>query len=1167
MATAPRINLPDGSGTTTDLVITTNQVRMAFTGEVDDNVVDVQIDVNGAGFVSNPALVELRIPEFRIPNQVAFPDGLQLELGKNVIRVRAQDISGQFSPSSTITVEVRSELEFLDPVPPPTGIRLQRNADSVQIQWSDLDLVGQLGIGTNPPVSGFNIYASTGLGGSGSGYLRINKDTIPITSPTEVVEEVGPVDTIVVDIDNPQPGSFTQAEDSSDLVINTEIQDAATNAVLSNDSITRTPIIGVSKIRLTTMVSSVIESNFFSFVHNRNDGVGNGILNSDSFAIVDSEDPLFYVVTTTSFDSTTGQLIESRFSNEIVGKPLPLDTTVRGIRIREQATIVEDYIGEIQSAKPKMSLVPASTVREVHIEPFANEAQKAYFLMDFVHRAKSFAALLQIDDPNLTGTSVLVANSSYKQSLRAAISLASDAAVQSLIDGAFDSLAQNFGVPRLGRRPAIVNQTFFTTTAPTTDLVVAQDALVSSSSNSVAPRFRARGAATMLAADAQSFFNPDTRRYELKIQLIAEIPGGDGNLPAGDLDTVVSGADGFQTVNDVSANFGRDIQSNLALAENAVRALSSVDSGTEGGYEKTSIGTPGLQEVRIVKSGDEFMMRDYDEVRMKHIGGKVDMWTKGVIERTITEKFAFQFQTANNVRFDVIDPVNLVFRARDSRLSENNPIAEMLFNPSQGLGLRNQSNSPTTEYDLTGVNLLDFQTIQLSTAVPQPPTLLDDFVEGDYRFRSNNKFVATLQPIRRIISVSGESSGALDATDGFTLFKIEDPLLLGESTRASDNVEINQVDDIPSGNSIAVNAEEHVMIGQFEEPLNSVGVNTFTLVVFDRNRLIQYKGPDQQDPDYLTVGGSQTEPIRIVRTTDSAIQNGSTVSVDYEKDENFDVTYVTNDVLQQLQNRIEKGLDEGKDGRHVTADVLVKQALENPLSTEATAQLAPNSDQSVTDSDIRTSLTVLTDSRGVGGAIRVSDMVKIFEDASGLDFVVQPFNKMTLADGALRIRDKIPSSSVVLDSLSQFANRVYLLTEPLPFDTVDGGGDVTIHHGVFMDELIMDKASSLENVGTGLEKFWIIGRLGAVIDGYSDDATLETEFVTDSAIAAERLRRTANRIVVSLNAGVIPEDVPANHSFSGSYIVSGDRGVKDVETSQVEFLTSGDLTITYKNAI
>lgn len=1162
MPTAPKINLPDGSSTTVDLVVTTNLSGFVVTGTVDSNVIDVQIDVNGSGFTSDPTLVDLVLPGFTIPNLNALPAGLELEQGRNTIRIRAIDISGAFSPVSTVTANVIPTSEFELVRPPPTGIRIQRSASSVQIQWSDV---------APTDITGFNVYASTGSGGTESGYLRLNKDLLSSDSPTELVEEEIEVGSFNFTVDNPgtiDTGQDFQVQDVviPDLVIRSELRDAVIDVELSVPSIHRFTLTADPKYKVSHVVSSVRQTNFFSFVHDRNDGIGNGILNSEVFSTVDPEDPIFYVVTAIYFDKATGQLQESRLSQEIAGSPLPLDTTVRGIRIREQGPIAIDFIQEIQKSRPELSLIPGSTVREVHVEPFSNEMQKAYFLMDFVHRSKSFAALLQVDDPGLTGTSIAVSASAYKQNLRTALSLSSDAAVQSVIDGSFESLAGNFGVPRLGRRPSVITQTFFTTTKPTQDLIVSQDAVVSSSTNNVAPRFRAGGATILPAANAQAFFNPDEKRYEIKVQLTAEVPGSAGNVPAGELDTVSSGADGFETINDVAGQFGRDLQSNLELAETALLKLSSLDTGTEGGYELTAIGTPGLIEVRVVKSGDPFMMRDYDEVRKKHIGGKVDIWVKGSIERTITETFAFQFQIAKNVRFDVIDPINLVFRARDSRLTENNPIQEMLYNPSQNLGLRNQALSPTEEYDLTGVEIVDFRTIRLSTSIPQPVTLLDDFVEGDYRFRSNNKFTASLQPMIRVTSIVGEVSGAVDSSLGFTFFKTQDPLLEGESTLASDYVEINQVNDVPSGVSIPVNAEEHVMVGQFEELLDSVGINVFTLHVFSQDRSVEYNGPGDANPDFLIVGGSQTTPIRIVRTSFSNIPNGSTVSVDYEKDENFSVTYVINDVLQRLQQRIENGVNGMKNARHVTADVLVKQAIENPMLIEATGQLESRADQGVTDSAIRTGISILTDSRGVGGAIHQSDSVRVFEEAQGLDFVIQPFTRHTLLSGAIRIRDSIIPDYVEIPSLSQFSNAVYILTQALPFDTKDSGGDPTIHYGVFMDDLMMDKASSINSVGLGTNRAWIIGRLGASIAGYSDDATLTPIFITPSAVAEERIRRTANHVLVSLNAGLTPPDVPTNHTFAASYVVDGDTGTKDVETSQIEFLTPGNVTITYRAA-
>lgn len=1150
MATTPKINLPDGSGTTTDLRVTTNLFGLFFTGSLDANTVDVQIDVNGAGYVSNPSLVELAVPEFSVPNPSAFPDGIILEQGINVIRLRAMDVAGDFSPPATVTVEVIPNSVDAVQYGPPTGIRLQRNATSVQVEWT---------AETSEDAKGYNVYASTGPGGSGSGYLRVNRDMIPASSPSSTDEEEFEITQVVHDFDNPSPGAIVEAT-AADLEVSSRLVGVVSNLTVADVSRNRFPLAVDPKFRLTISLSAVRQVRRFSYIHDRNRGLVDGFLNSDTFSSVSEDEPLYYVITAVYYDRATGALRESRFSQELVGAPLPMDTTVRGIRVREQDVVARDYILDVNSAQPELSIIPGSTVREVHVEPFANEIEKAYFLMDFVHRSKSFAALLQIDDPNFTGTSIPVSSSGYKQNLRTALSLSSDVAVQNLVDGAFDSLAANFTQPRLGRRPATVVQTFFTTVRPTRDLVVSQDAVVQSSRSATAPRFRANGSVTLSADNAQAYYNPDKRRYEVRLQMVADVPGSLGNVAAGVLDTVASGAPGFQTENEVAADFGRDRQSNLELAVFAMRKLSSLDSGTEGGYESAAASVPGLLECRVVKSGDPDMMRDYDPVRGKHVGGKVDIWCKGTIERTVVQTFAFQFSVARSVRFDVIDPAGLVFRARDSRLTPDNPIAEMLNNPSQGFGLRNHSNSPTTAYDLIGVEIVDYRTIRLSKAVPQPATAADDFVEGDYRFRSNNRFTASFQPVRRVTSVVGQISGALDPDDGFTLFKTQDPLLEGESTIAKDYVEIHQVDGVPSGDSIAVNDEQHVMIGTLEEPLNSVGINTFTLRVFSEDRSVEYRGPSLSDPDYLVVEGTQTSPLKIVRTALSDIPNGSVVSVDYEHDENFSVTYVVNDVLQRVQQKVNST-------RHVTADVLAKQAVENPYVAEMTVQLLSNADQATTDSAIRTNLSVLSDNRGVGGSVRVSDGVASVDNADGVDFVVQPFTRFTMQDGALRIRDRIASSYVPLPSLSLFSNAVFLLDEPLPYDTSDGGGPASSHRGVFMDDQAMTLAESLQDVGSGLHRAWTVGRLGAVIPGYTDDATLSAAgFATAEARSAELRLRTANRLVVSLNAGIVPADVPASHQFSASYVVQGDQGVKDLVTSEVEYLVPGSVTIVYRKA-
>lgn len=1144
MATAPKINFFDGSGTTTNLVVTTNSSSFFLTGSVDANTIDVQIDFNGSGFSSDPTMVGLILPNFTVPNQNSIPEGLQLDRGVNVIKLRAVDISGSVSPETTITVTVVNDVELGTVLAPPTGVQIMRNATSVDVSWSDEFVKNAVG---------FNVYASTGPGGSGSGYLRVNSEIIPEASFGTSSEVESGIQEISYD--------FSESDISNkNLSVSITTVDSVTDVEIEKKTRNVFPLLTSPGYRVKLIYSRVDTVKRHSFTHNRNADLASGVLNNDTFSTLSNDSPLYYVVTAVYYSTATGVLQESRYSVEMAGAPLPLDSSVRGIRIRDQSAVAQDFIKVIQAAEPTLSLIPGSTVREVHVEPFSNEIQKAYFLMDFVHRAKSFSALLAIDDPSLTGVSVPVANSQYKQNLRTALATSSDAAVQSLIDSAFDSLAKNFGTPRKGRQYSTVVQTFYTTKKPTKDLYVAQNTIVSSSKDRNVPRFISKGQSVLPFADSQKFYNPDTKRWELRVQMIAETPGAAGNVPAGNLDTISSGASGFSTTNEVSGEGGFDVQSNLDLATEASRSLVSLDTGTAGGYEKITSSIPGVLDFNVVRSGDPFMMRDFDPIRMKHIGGKVDIYVKGTIERTVQETFAFQFSVAKNIRFDVIDPLNLVFRARDSRLTSSNPIQEVLFNPSQDLGLRNHSNLPVTSYDLTGVTIIDYRTIKLNTLIPQPPTVLDDFVEGDYRFRSNNKFVAGIQPIRSVSSITGQSSGPLDPVEGFTVFKLQDPLVEGESTIASDYVEINQVGNVPSGTPIQVNSELHVLIGQIEEPLESVGINVFTLSVYSQDRSVKYNGPNDLSPDYLIVSGSQTSPLKIVRTTYSQIPNGSTVSVDYEHDENFVVTYVVNDVLQRVQNSVSAH-------KHLTADAIVKQAIENPLAVETTVQLLKNFDQPTVDDAIRTSYSVMVESKRVGSSIHQSDVAAKIDDTEGVDYLVQPFARMTLQDGAMRVRDPVASESIFIPSLSAGVAAVYVLTEELPFATIDGGAASNTHHGVFKDGLAMEMASSLEQVGQGINRAWIVGNAGAVIAGYSDDSTLTPLFITPEAVASERLKRTANRVFVSLDFGQTPPDVPDDHSFSATYIVHGDTGTKDISTSQIEYIVPGSLTLTFRKAV
>lgn len=1141
MSNAPQFDVYGTGKFSSSLNTTTSIQYLILTGTADGSAVDIEININGAGWVSDPTLVGFTSTGFTIPNLSSYPSGFLLDSGVNTFAVRTVNVAGARSDEALARITQVNDTEYGLGLVASTGLTVERSATSITLKWSDT---------SNGLATGYNIYASTGPSGTGSGYLRVNASIIPSSSPTSVESTVDDEEVYTIDGSNSEGGT---------LRVTSELINPADNTVLAKKSenfydLTLKPI-----YKYTSSVSRLSSVKQYYYVHNRTDSIISGVLNADVFSFVSASQPLYYVITSLFYDSSTATLRESRHSVEIPASPLIMDTTVRGINIREPSTVIQDYILEVQQVAPELSLIPGSTVREIHIEPFANEIQKAYFLMDFIHRANSFAALLNIDDPSLTGISISVANSTYKTNLKTALSTNSDNAVQSLIDSAFDNLAQNIGQPRLSASYASVNQLFYTNVRPTRNLVVAQGSIVSSSQDVTSPRFVTTSQATMYLSTIDTFYNTTTRRYEIFVQMVAEIPGSSGNVSAGALDTVQTGALNLLTVNLANAVGGRDRSSNLEVAQICMRAYSSVDTGTVNGYLSNALKTPGVLGAVVIPGGNPLMWRDYSVGLGKHLGGKVDVYIKGNRDRTVSETFAFSYTVGRNVVFKVLDSHNLIFRALDSRLSEDNPIAEMFNNQSEGLGLKNYARYPVEFYNLTGVAYLDYRTIRLNKSVPQLLTNYDDTVEGDFRFAKNEKFVMSVQPVNRVLSVTGQISGLLDSTFGYEFSRVEDPLLMGFSTKSSDSITINSYNGVPTGEMIQVNDEVHVLVGNIAEPLNSLGINIFSLNVYSADRTIRYNGPHDRNPDFLIEEGDSTHPLRIVRSAQSTISNGSSVSVDYEHEENFTVAYVTNQILQDVSARLNQT-------RHVTADVLVKQSLENPLSINATVVLAVGASQSVVDLRIRTAVSNLLQSKSVGGTVHISDVVSAMMMVDGVSYVVQPFARMTLKSGSIRLRDHVNSDFIFIPSLSSGFNKVFISVDPVPFNAVEGGGPDNIFHAVYLDGMSVPNSKNMPSVGMSSPQGYVIGFTGVVINGYSDDATIQMQNPNSTDTEQIRLGLTANRVLLSLPIDVNPSNDPSLHSVSVTYVTATDNSAEDVTAGSIEYLSSGDLVINYRGS-
>ena len=1160
MAQTPQFTSRDGLTSTTDLVFTTNRENVTLSGTVDLNTVDVQVSLNGSAFVSDPTLVLLDGLAFTVPNPNSFPDGLTLQQGNNTIAVRAIDIVGSVSPPATASITRTLGFDTLTEDLIPSGIRLRRRRDVIDL------------LAAQPPdggedffqFRGFNYFASTSPAGT-TGYFKVNDKLVTSISATVIDENTTSLQEAQVEF------LLEDFGDEADRVrVRVSVEDTFGNelGLVQDNTLDVFPETGTGRffpgitalpLRVAHTVVEVDRTSFVAFRHDRTAGVEANTLNSDQWADVDDTEPLFYVVQGVFYNVTTQTELETPFSQEVLGAPLVIDTRILDLPGRTQLQVVLDYVVAVQRVNEEITLIPGSTTRDVSIDPFSSEAERLWFMVDFVHRSQSFLTLIQVDDANSDGISDPVISSAYKQALKAALGLTSDSSVQSLIDTQFDKLAGNFTVNRLPGRASVGQVVFHTTTRPAQDITIASGTVVSTpvdEETGVSSSYTVGGTFVLSAVNADAFFNFDTQRYEVIADVVSAVPGSDANQSAEKI-TIVSGdAGGLSVTNTEATVFGTNRESNAQLAERAQLAFVSVDTGTEGGYARTAAGQVGIIKTKIVKSGDPLMMRDYDEVRSKHIGGKVDIWVQGLQERTVSETFAFSFETARDIRCQIIDVATLTFRVLDDRVTVDTPLVEILDNPAQGLGVRNVTLGQ--DYDLTGVTIVDFETFQIDAGIQTFTTNIDDIVTSDYRFQSINQFQFSFQPVRRLISVVGEVAGALDIDLGFQLFKTGDPLLEGESTVAKDFLLVNQVNGVPSGATITVNDENHVMIGFFEARLQSIGINTATLRVFSEDRTTEYDGPGSASPDYEVIPGTATSPVSVARSTTSAIVSGQSISVDYDHDENFTVIYVINDLLQQLQKTVNTQ-------RHVTADVLVKQSINNEIDIETTIQLDQGATKDTTDPDVRTNVSTELNTKLVGQGTAQSDMINAIDSTDGVDFQVLPLARMGYADGSRKLRESVLSANVRLGTLDIGGNLVYILTNALNSPTIDGGGLETEHKGVFQDDLAMVLSSSLTNVGVNANQAYIIGAGGAVINGFSDDATLIADgFIND--IVAERLARTANHAVVSLLGAGTPPDAPDTHLYAVSYVVSGDIGPHDIQASDVEFLGLGDLTLTFRSA-
>ena len=1146
----PQILGPDGLYRDEVVFSTTLQTRF-YEGTLPVSSVEVQVSINGAGFSSDDTLIQWGDGKWVVPNPEYDPDGILLLEGLNTVEVRAILPSGTTTPAAKAQVRLVTGSDLGILAAAPTNISTIQQNDSVLLRAEQPS--------TTTGLQGVNIYASQFAGGGVTGYTRINVNLVSDTVVVQETEQFAAQDVSVpvkVDAnDDPvaDPLFFRvtgQQEDEDEVVLQSDF-----SGKYEVPETART-------IKMNLTLDQVRDVTVYEFGHGRQNNPRSTppTVRVASFANLSVDHPLYYVMTSVFFDADLNVEYESSFSPEVVAHPELVTTALTSIPAVSRQNIIREFITAIFRSNPQVKVEAGSILRDTVIDPFSSESERLRFLLDFYQRARTPALLLQVDDPTGSGTSTPVNQSSYKQGLKGALYITSDSEIQNLIDSAFDSYASNLGVRRRVGTPSAGEVLFFTANRPTASVVIPLGTAVSGGS----VQFNTTREAIINASQIASYYNPINGTYQISVPVQAASTGSQTNVGVGQIKSVSSTiSTPLRATNLAAMNGGQDSESNLALTVRVQNRLASVDSGTERGYLQTAADVPGVVKANVVAAGNPLMQRDINAAG-EHKGGKVDIWVQGENIATVTDTFAFTFDVAQDVQFEVLNVVDLTFRAVDPEVSSSNPIVEMLDDPTVGYEFRNASTGEV--YDLSGVTVTTYDTIKLNTSIPQPAVSLTDVVLGSYRRQTGTAFPLPRQPVSEITSVVGVVSGTLPE-EAYLLVHPEAPLDTGRSALAGDFLQINGFTDstgatIPSGGTIAVTDESHVLVGQYPEFLDSLGANYLTIVVKSADGLVTYAGPNDPSgaPDYQITLGTQTKAVSITRTDASTIPNGATVLVSYEHDENFTVTYTTNLIVSLTQGSVDSK-------KHATADVIVKDAIPAPLDIEATVVLIRGRDSGTVDTTLRTNLSNFFANLRLGDAVRQSDIIDVIERTSGVSYVLVPVTKMVRSVGGTVVREALStdtvSESTLLVNLTTNAAIVYLLTQELTAATVDGAGAEGDFKAVFQDDVALDLllgSATLTSLGATSGLAYVIGGVGAVIEGYSDDATLEADgYTTASSKQARRVALTANRVLVSVDPG----DAPTNHSYAVTYVVGEDSGAKNIDPGAAEYCGEGTFTFTY----
>jgi len=930
--------------------------------------------------------------------------------------VAVNESTGEMSLPTEARMTLTTIADRVASAPVPTGVLVRRNNQYLEVACAGVTMDNYTG-----ELVGYNFYVSNTPGGGAGGYSLMNSSYVNAPSGTRqlsapIRSSTSEVDGIIVDT---KVSGLLKGEEFTYRLDNTLLRDMVAEGLLSNST-------------------------------------------------YDDQSVFYFTVTSVVYEPTLGYLVESPYSTEVSGRFITFSATTSNVPERTREQVISSMVQRILGGKNKdANLIPSSVYRDL-LDPISEEFANYYIIQDFYAQTASIKTLVQFDDENGDGVSDPVDTSIKKARLRSALRIADANTVQSFIDSFFDKKAANHEISRLKAQPARGRVLFYTSEVPPEGLIINDGAVLSTGpgfgANGSAIQFIVLGTKKIYASNKQNYFNATEQRYEIETEVVSYAAGSLGNVPVGAINQLRSGADSRYRVTNTSPTFGgTNRESNLSLANRTQLAIAGLDIGTKTGYLLKSLSVPGVRSARVVQAGDPDMLRDKDPDTGRHLGGMVDIYVESTIigERQETVAFNYEGPAGTNAgeKFFVEDANLLRIRTTNSLVTPSTPIFEVVkvVNVSRGATYESR-------WAIVGTGSGDSIQLAQNSHNLSIGMATMDVIEVDYRFRGSNTYVLENQPVQEIISVVGDIDGELP-TEGYSLVKLEDPLMLGNSTKARDGVAIEFFNGFPSESTRSVEAEAYLFLSTKPIRIVKKGVDVDTLVVSaDSAGVYVY----QRDIDYTIGKGGLQGYTYLYLQPFSKIRAGSEVYLSYRHSQNLTVTYTVNEALQRVQDTLE-GIRNG------TADVVVKGCIQNYVDIAVQVIRERGFSEDVVKSKIQTILANHISSLKVGQGLNLDDMVKMVKDVPGVRTLHLPVSRMMKQNGSLIQKDYVGFADFVVYNTN--ANRgvtSYISLRPvLNYGTVDGGGEPNLFRAVYENEKALVTAESPLDVSSALGRSYI----------------------------------------------------------------------------------------------